>query len=116
MDAYFTRMQDILREDLPSRIKFMLQDAIELRADHVRLTPCFNFMDVVKSFLDLNACDNTACDAAVAPASRRRAGPPQNPGHPPGRFSREGFAFYFVSMCTFATATVTTPLIIFKAT
>ena len=35
MDAYFARMQDILGEDIPSRIRFMLQDVIELRMDQV---------------------------------------------------------------------------------
>lgn len=36
MDAYFARIGDILREPLPSRIRFMLEDVIELRKHHVR--------------------------------------------------------------------------------
>ncbi len=37
MDQYFTRMQDMaVNKDLPSRIRFMLMDAIELRKSNVR--------------------------------------------------------------------------------
>lgn len=33
IDAYFARMQEILHEELPSRIRFMMQDIMELRTD-----------------------------------------------------------------------------------
>ena len=36
MDAYFARMQEIMQGNLPSRIRFMIQDAIDLRTNNWR--------------------------------------------------------------------------------